>query len=55
MIWLNGGAQRAIMNEAASGWQTVTSSVPQDSFLGLVLFNIFISDLDAEVECIIQW
>ena len=40
-----------MVKSSISRWRPVTKGILQESVLGLLLFNIFVGDVDSRIEC----
>jgi len=51
MSWLDSHTRRVAISGSTSKWTLVTNGIPQESVLALVLFNIFVGNMDSGTEC----
>ena len=49
--WLQDCTQNMVVNGSMSRCRSVTNGAPPGSVLGLMHFNIFISDINSGIEC----
>ena len=43
--FLGGRLQQVVLNQAASGWASITSGIPQGSVLRPLLFLLYVNDI----------
>ena len=47
--WLTGRMQRVVINGVSSSWENVIIGVPQGSVFGMLLFFIYMNDIDTHL------